>query len=221
MHIFVLRCGDGPVPLALASHTATTVPPIPTAGDLEDLLHAIDDEKQPRLIVLGDDSALAAVLTVLMRTERLQVEVGYVPCDPSPSARIYSTGTGAQAANNALNGSAVEMPLIRDDLGIVLVGGATITGPPGEKLEGEAYVDDTKLFTGSIESIALEPTAAMPGLRAHVRRRTVLTRRRWVAGRAMQLGARTAVLVRDGVPSAHSQTRSAFYRHHEPWLLVR
>ena len=41
----------------------------------------------PRLIVLGDDAALAAVLTHLMRTERLHVEVGYVPPDHTYAAR--------------------------------------------------------------------------------------------------------------------------------------
>ena len=47
--------------------------------------------------MLGDDAALAAVLTRLMRTERLHVELGYVPVEQSDGSRAYQTGTGAAA----------------------------------------------------------------------------------------------------------------------------
>ncbi len=57
----------------------------------------------------------------------------------------------------------------------------------------------------------------MPGLRA-----TVLGghRRRWVTGRAAQLGTTGARVVRDGVAGGRQVTRSTFYRHTTGWLRV-
>jgi hypothetical protein len=45
--------------------------------------------------------------------------------------------------------------------------------------------------------------------------------RRWVSGRAAQLGTTGADVVRDGVPAARPVRRSTFYRHTEGWLLAR
>ncbi|MGB3523668.1 MAG: peptidase M50, partial [Mycobacterium sp.] len=44
--------------------------------------------------------------------------------------------------------------------------------------------------------------------------------RRWVAGRAAQLGTTGALVVRDGSYSSRTVKRSTFYRHIEDWLLV-
>ena len=85
-------------------------------------------------------------------------------------------------------------------------------------LRGEAVVDDTQLFDGEVTGVRIEPTQAMPGLRAAV---TGPGRRRWVAGRAAQLGTTGAVVVRDGVLAPRSVRRSTFYRHTQGWLLVR
>jgi hypothetical protein len=64
-----------------------------------------------------------------MRTERLHVEVGYVPLEKTYASRAYQLATGNTAAKRALQGKAEEAPLIRDDTGRVLVGRAKITGP--------------------------------------------------------------------------------------------
>jgi hypothetical protein len=48
-----------------------------------------------------------------------------------------------------------------------------------------------------------------------------MRKRRWVAGRAAQLGTPGAVVTRDGIANDRVLPRSTFYRHHEPWLLVR
>jgi hypothetical protein len=45
--------------------------------------------------------------------------------------------------------------------------------------------------------------------------------RRWVTGRAAQLGTTGAVVVRDGVAAARPVKRSTFYRHTKGWLAVR
>ncbi|MEV6770549.1 hypothetical protein AB0N05_18195 [Nocardia sp. NPDC051030] len=220
MSTHVLRCDGAPVPIALASLPTTQTAAIPTGTELDELLPVMAADSLPRLIVLGEDAGLAAVLTHLLRTERLSVEIGFVPVDRTYGSRAYQTGTGSAAAKRALEGKAMETPLIRDDTGKVLIGRATLVGAGGEKLEGEAYVDDTRLFTGKVAALHISPTLEMPGLQATVQR-GLFRRRRWIEGRAAQLGTRGAVVTRDGVTTDKVVPRSTFYRHHEPWLLVR
>jgi hypothetical protein len=215
----VLRCGDAPVPITLSTLPTVTSGARPTDAELDEEVVPILDANA-RLIVLGGDDSLAAVLTHLMRNERLGIEVAYVPADRSPASRNYQLGVGSAAAKHALDGTAAPTPLIRDDTGVVLVGRATIHGANGSTLEGEAYVDDTRLFSGTVTAMHIEPTAAMPGLGACVERGR-LRRNRWTEGRAAQLGTPGAVVTRDGIPGHHTVKRSSFYRHHEPWLLVR
>jgi hypothetical protein len=157
-----------------------------------------------RLLVVGADADLGAVLTRLMRTDRLDVEVGHV--------------TSWRSARRARHGSVQRVPLIRDDAGQVIVRCAEWRGEDGAPLHGEAVVDDTQLFDGDVVGIRIEPTSAMPGLRA-----TVLgsRRRRWVVGRAAQLGTTGAIVVRDGEAGRKTVRRSTFYRHTQGWLLVR
>jgi len=214
----VLRCDGAPVPIALASQPTTQTDAIPDTGEIDELLPVLAADSLPRLIVLGDDAALAAVLTHLMRTERLNVEIGYVPVEKTYGSRAYETGTGNAAAKRALEGRATEVPLIRDDTGTVLVGRATLVGVE-DKLEGEAYVDDTLLFSGKVAAMLVSPTLEMPGVRATVQRG--VRKRKWVSGRAAQLGTPGARVTRDGIANDRTVPRSTFYRHHEPWLLVR
>jgi hypothetical protein len=154
-----------------------------------------------RVVVVGSDADLAAVLTHLLRADRLDVEVGHV-------RRPWH-------ARRARTHKARRVPLIRDETGTVIVGAAEWRGNP---LHGEAVVDDTVLFDGDVTGVRIEPTPTMPGLRA-----TVLGNgpRRWVAGRAAQLGTDAALVVRDGVPAPRPVRRSTFYRHTEGWLRVR
>jgi hypothetical protein len=154
-----------------------------------------------RVVVVGSDADLAAVLTRLLRADRLNVEVGHV-------RRPWH-------AQRARTGPARRVPLIRDETGTVIVGGAEWRGDP---LRGEAVVDDTVLFDGEVTGVRIEPIDTMPGLRA-----TVLgkRRRRWITGRAAQLGTDAALVVRDGVPGPRPVRRSTFYRHTEGWLRVQ
>lgn len=157
-----------------------------------------------RLIVVGSDADLASVLTRLLRMDRLDVEVGHA--------------TGWWSARRARHGTARRVPLIRDDTGRVIVGAAEWRGPRNEPLHGEAVVDDTPLFDGEVSGVRIEPTQAMPGLRACVIRPG---RRHWVAGRAAQLGTTGATVMRDNVTVDKIVRRSTFYRHAHGWLLVR
>lgn len=157
-----------------------------------------------RLIVVGSAGDLAGVLTRLLRTDRLDVEVAHV-------RRPWQ-------ARRALRGAAKRVPLIRDETGTVIVGAAEWRGDPaGSPLHGEAVVDDTVLFDGDVPAVRVEPTLTLPGLRAAVLRRG---RPRWVTGRAAQLGTTGAIVVRDGVPGRRPLRRSTFYRHTEGWLRV-
>jgi hypothetical protein len=172
-----------------------------------------------RLVVLGTDSDLATVLTRLLRAARLDVEVGYAPRRRTPAARVYRIPAGWRAARRAQRGSWQRMPLIRDDTGTVIVGAAHWQPPEGaQRLRGEAVVDDAVLFDGEVTAVRIEPTATLPGLRARV---SGGPSRRWLAGRAAQLGTTGVIVVRDGVPVPRAARRSTFYRHTEGWLLVR
>ncbi len=215
----VLRCDGVPVPIALAALPTTQTAAVPATSVIDELLPVLAADSLPRLIVLGEDAALAGVLTHLMKTERLHVEIGYVPIDKTYGSRAYQTGTGNAAAKRAIEGRATETPLIRDDTGTVLVGRASITGVDDAKLEGEAYVDDTLLFTGKVRTMQISPTLYLPGVRAAVRRG--IRKRTWVEGRAAQLGTPGAVVTRDGIRTERPVPRSTFYRHHESWYLVR
>ncbi|MFV8299158.1 hypothetical protein [Mycolicibacterium fortuitum] len=182
--------GTGPVPRPLRN--------LPKA-DVEDLgIHR-------RLVVTGGEAELAAVLSALLRADRLDVEV--------------AAATGQWSARRALRAAARRVPLIRDETGTVLVSAAQWHGLDGAPLQGEAIVDDVVLFDGEACGVRVEPTTSMPGLRASVlsdRGRP----RRWVAGRAAQLGTPGAQVIRDGVPAPRTVRRSTFYRHTEGWLRV-
>lgn len=89
--VAVLLSGDADVPGPLTG--------LPTHQDNLDTVIG----RYSRLIVVGADADLGAVLTRLLRTDRLDVEVGYVPRRRSPATRAYRfrhelaeprTGTG-------------------------------------------------------------------------------------------------------------------------------
>jgi hypothetical protein len=174
-----------------------------------------------RLVVVGADADLAAVLSRLLRAERLDVEVAFVPRRRTSATRVYRLPAGRRAARRARLGTARRVTLIRDETGAVIVGRAGWL-PPGDRqpLHGEAVVDDTPLFDGDVAGVRIEPTLAVPGLRASLDGAHRLWRR-WLPGRAVQLGSTGVVVVRDGVRAARSARRSTFYRHVEGWILVR
>ena len=194
--ITLLRFGDRRLPRALAALPCFQ-PDEPTGIDT-----AIRDVR--RVVVVGSDADLAAVLTRLMRAERLDIEVAHVP--------------DWRGARRAVNGVARRVPLIRDDTATALVGVAWWLPPEGSRaIRGEAVVDDAVLFDGDATAVRIEPTAAMPGLKVTMPGRRP---RRWLAGRAVQLGTTGARVVRDGVEGPREVKRSTFYRHTTGWLRV-
>lgn len=171
-----------------------------------------------RIVVVGADKDLAAVLTRLMKTEKLGVEVAFVPRRRTAATRAYGLPTGRRAARAALTRAATRVPLIRDDSGRALVGAGLWVGET--RLHGEAVVDDTVLFDGEATAVRIEPIGMMPGLRASVLS-SRMRPKRWVTGRAAQLGTTGAIVVRDGEGGTRAVRRSTFYRHTEGWLAVR
>lgn len=204
------------MPVTLSSQDLVAVSTVPTREELLEKLPRGGVE--PRVVVIGGDAALAAVLTHLLRHERLDVELAYVPETRTPACKIYRLDHGSKAAKHAMEGTARPTPLIRDDLGVALVGLALLTGPEGEKLTGETYVDQQLLFSGVANGVEICPTATAPGLQAA---RIGGFRRKWAKGRAAQTGAVSARLVRDGILERKTLKRSTFYRDVNDWLLVR
>jgi len=191
--VVVLQFGGRRVPRALRE--------LPVVG--------IDDVAgHSRVVVVGSDADLASVLTHLLKADRLDVEVAHV-------RRPWH-------ARRARAGQAQRVPLIRDETGTVIVGAAYWL-PPDEDartIHGEAVTDDTLLFDGDVTGVRIEPTETMPGLRASVLS-SRMRPKRWVTGRAAQLGTDAALVVRDGIPAPRPVRRSTFYRHTEGWLRVR
>jgi len=168
----------------------------------------IDDiTSHRRVIVVGSDADLAAVLTRLLRANRLDIEVGFVP--------------RWRSARRARTGRASRVPLIRDETGTVVTRAACWLPPDEEAqaIHGEATVDDTLLFDGEVTGVRIEPMSTMPGLRASALSGRMRSRR-WITGRAAQLGTDGALVVRDGVSAPRPVRRSTFYRHTEGWLRV-
>jgi hypothetical protein len=209
--VAVVLFGGRPVPGPL------TGLPTHRADGADDIDAAIG--RHQRLVVVGGDADLALVLTRLLRAERLDIEVAYVPPRRTRATRVYRLPAGRRAARLARRGSARRVPLIRDETGSAIVGRACWLPTDDRRvIHGEAVVDDTTLFDGEVAAVWAEPTLAMPGLRASVRRGTW---RRWVAGRAAQLGSTGVTVVRDGVAAPRAARRSTFYRNVEGWLVVR
>ncbi len=201
----VVRAPDVPVPDALSELKTITV-------DLQSVKPELKTKLTfpKRIVVAGPDLLLAGVLARLMAAERLDVEIGFLPGDGSRAAAVYRPG-------DPLHGTPRAVPLIRDDLGAVLVGQAKITGPDGGALTGETFVDSTRLFSGRARGLLIEATGAEPGVRARVK---APLRRRWLSGRAAQTGAVELVVTRDGRADPAVLTRATFYRHTSDWILI-
>lgn len=196
--VTLLLFGGRRIPRGLAGCAAVTV------ADPTDVDTAFGAR---RLVVAGSAADLATVLGRLLKADRLDIEVAVIP--------RYRSG------HRARSGQARRVPLIRDETGTVLAG-AAFWLPPGESvrhIEGEAIVDDTVLFDGTATAVRIEPIDVHPGLRASVLS-SRMRPRKWVTGRAVQLGTTGALVVRDGVQVPRPVRRSTFYRHTQGWLRV-
>lgn len=212
----VLRCAGAGLPRALdPAADVRPVAALPTRAELAAVLAA----GPGRLVVLagddGPDAALAAVLSALLRADRLDVELGYAAPRRTPATRAWGLATGERAVRRALTGPARAVALVRDETGTALVGRARWTGVEGAPLTGEAYADDVLLFSGRVAALELVP--GPDGVTARTR---VGLRRRRATARAVQLGCTGATVERDGISAPRPVRRSTFYRHVADWHLV-
>ena len=93
-------------------------------------------------------------------------------------------------------------------------------GPLSRRRAQDKRASIAVLFDGEATAVRIEPIGTMPGLRAAVLSPRMRPRR-WVTGRAAQLGTTGAFVVRDGDLSTRTVRRSTFYRHTEGWLAVK
>jgi hypothetical protein len=173
-----------------------------------------------RVLVIGDDADLNAVVLRLLRRDLLgSVEIAYVPAAPTAVTRLYGLTAGAAGARAAMSGEASRVPLARHDSGGVLVGRAELT-----PVTGTFYVDAQRI-PGGAAAVRVEPHHAA-GLAVTVMRRRGLFRRPApaVTGRAVEFGivpGSGTVITYDGIRHPREVNRWVFYAHTEPLRLVR
>jgi len=225
----LLTCADDQDPVGVGvgvdGWMVVALPGRPGRADLDPVLAAHDPR---RIVVAGTDADLAAVLVRLLRTERLDVEVAYLPPRrQSAAAACWGLPHGRAARELALHGVGQAVPLVRDDVGGVLVGRGEIRA-----LHGECYCDDVLVLRGDAPRLIVAPGPAGVAVRAGrgsappdgaVRpvAQSARAGRGSAVGRAVQVGCLPATVVADGVPHPRPVTRYTWFRHTSDWLLVR
>jgi hypothetical protein len=191
---------------------AHEIPATPGKSDVDPIVKGVTDG---HLVVHGSDADLAAVVLRLLRTERLDVPVGYVPVDPrSPVARLW--GLPADAVSAALDGEVTTFPLVRDDNGGVLVGLGVLP-----RVRGTMYCDDQTPLRGAAGRVEVTPHREH-GLRVRVVRKGLLRNKVDVyTGRAAQFGGEPVAPVSDGITHPRSLNRWTWYRHTADLRIVR
>ena len=202
-----------------------------------------------RVVVVGSDAALSAVLTRMMRADYLWAEVGFVPTDETSTAAMnWGLPTSAEdALSFALSAPVKPVPLIRNDAGLAVAGSATIAEWSYEEITGEIIVDDDVLLRADREKhvfgARLVPMTDAPGIVAAravtsfssevAPRRGLFGRLRRpaqpgqldpasvVRGRAVQAGGPSLSISVDGVRAPRPVKRVTFYRHLRDLQIVR
>jgi hypothetical protein len=218
----LLTCGSHGSRRVTAPPGVSTVAlrPRPGKPDLDPVLAT----NPRRLVVAGDDADLAAVLQRLLRSDRLDVEVGYLPARGSAAARAWGLNADVDLAFRA---AASPVPLVRDDSGGVLVGRGEVRG-----MYGECYCDGVLVLRGFTPRLVVTPGRTGIGVRAgRTGRRpdgrvrpvpqTAVRGRGRAVGRTAQLGGEPMTVIADGVAHPREVRRWTWYRHTTDWLLVR
>ena len=183
----------------------------------------IDGLLAGRLLVIGDDADLAAVALRLQRKELLgSVEVAYAPAGRTPVVDLWRLPHGVRAiqfgASGRVDWVVDEVPLVRDDVGGVLVGVGYL-GP----VTGTVYVDEHRVLRGAAQRLRVTPDRAK-GLAVTVSRRRFIglgPRPITTPGRAVQIGCAPTTVLRDGIAYDRPMDRWTFYKHTEPLRLLR
>ena len=202
-----------------------------------------------RVVVVGSDAALSAVLTRMMRADYLWAEVGFVPTEETSTAAMnWGLPTSTEdALSFALTAPVKPVPLIRNDAGLAVAGSATIAEWSDDEITGEIIVDDAVLLRADREKhvfgARLVPMTDAPGIVAakavssftaedEPRRRLFARLRKQaqpgqldpdsvVQGRAVQAGGPELSVSVDGVRAPRPVKRVTFYRHLRDLQIVR
>jgi hypothetical protein len=218
----VLACGraDGVLTsVVLSDRPDVTVHRVPAQPGRTDVDHLLDQvgEDTDRLVVVGEDADLAAVVLRVLRTNRLaHTSVGFAPLSVnSAAAEVWGLPrNGDRALEFALTAEPRRVPLVRDGNGGVLIGRGRI-GP----LRGVAYCDETMVLRGPARSIQVAPHVT--GIQVTVTHARMLrSLADTVRCRAFELGCLPTVVVSDGVPHDRPVHRWHWYRHTEDLRLV-
>lgn len=224
MNALVLACSDaGWLTEHGGAAEIVALPQLPGRQDVDPQLERLAGR---RLVVHGNDAALAAVLQRLLRRSLLaSTPVGFVPAQPSSAAAAVwgLPQEPARALRLALQGSPDRAALIRDDTGGVLVGLGLL-----RPVRGVIYCDDDLVLRGQASAVEVTPDpeagpdTSKDGLVVRVRRTGLLGRRDTsTQGRAVQIGCLPTVVQRNGLPNEHPTDKWTWYRHTEDWRLVR
>jgi hypothetical protein len=197
-----------------------TVPARPGKPDVDALLTGPCD----RVVVIGTDADLAAVVLRLLRTEALdRLPVGFVPVTgDSEVALTWGLPTGpARAVEVALGGEPERVPLIRDDNGGLLLGLGVI-GP----VRGVAYCDEARVLHGPAKAVRVTPSRDGAGLEVTVSHNGLFSglfnrAQRRDTGRSFEIGCLPTKVICDGIPHERPAKRWTWYRHTEDLRLVR
>lgn len=233
--VVLLNCAGGEQGRRIPVHGSRRVPALdavpavvlPARPGRPEIDPVLAEHGPSRVLVAGTDADLAAVLLRLLRTERLDVELAYLPSTRSVAARVWGLPRGTAAVTLALAGVASAVPLVRDDSGGVLVGRAEIRGPVGE-----CYCDDVLVLRGAAARLVVAPgpggigvragrSGRLPGGPARPVSPTAARGCGCAVGRAVQVGGAPMAVTSDGTPHPRPVSRWTWYRHTTDWLLVR
>lgn len=214
MRGIVLACGNAQSPMIAQRDDVVAVPARPGKDHVD---HHLDAD---RLVVVGTDADLAAVALRLLRKEKLgSVALGYVPVADSSVAALWGLSTDpGRALDVALNGDVDPVPLVRDDVGGVLVGLGVLS-----PVRGVGYSDADNVLRGQASRIECTPDPdGGLGLRIRIINKRLLgSKVRESRPRAFQLGCLPTTAVQDGHKHPRPVDKWTWYRHTEDLRLVR
>ncbi|AOS66002.1 hypothetical protein BKA25_000212 [Actinoalloteichus hymeniacidonis] len=221
MAVVALACGNNDFP-GLTQRSDVEVHRTNATPDKSEIDPLLADLPGGRLLVHGTDADLASVVLRLLRRELLDsVAVGYIPAEASSVvADLWDLPARdpGRALELAVDGDPDRVPLIRDDVGGVLLGRGVL-GP----LRGVVYCDDELVLRGQAGRLEVTPDpGAGEGLAVRTVRRSLFGGRGSSAtGRAVQIGCLPTRVVRDGITHPRPVNKWIWYRHTVDLRLVR
>lgn len=188
-----------------------------TAPDRDVVKRAMADAE--RVSVTGPVGALGTVLSVLHRSNRLEMGVSWTPTG-DPLAEGLSRTLGLDVGGRMKGESVRTLSLIRDDQGGVLLARGRIQslpkvagtrGPSRSRFGAQIYHDDQLLADGEIQRLDVRPDwTAVDSLRVTVHKQ-LWRRGESTSGRAVQVACDPAEIEVDGVPFPRPMTTWTWY----------